>query len=58
MKRLLSLHHLTMLDADPFELVTAARASGFDCCGIKARNITGEVLHVAAGMQLAPVISI
>jgi len=34
-KRLLSLHHLTMLHADPFELVTAARVGGFDCCGIR-----------------------
>ena len=33
--RPLSLHHLTMLDATPFELVDAAVAGGFDMCGVR-----------------------
>lgn len=33
--RPLSLHHLTMLDATPFELVDAAAAGGFDMCGVR-----------------------
>lgn len=31
----LSLHHLTMIDAHPVELVAAAAAGGFDYCGIR-----------------------
>lgn len=31
----LSLHHLTMIDASPLELVDAAAAGGFDYCGIR-----------------------
>lgn len=33
--RSVSLHHLTMLRADPFELVDAAAAGGFDRCGVR-----------------------
>ena len=33
--RPLSLHHLTMLNATPFELVDAAAAGGFDMCGVR-----------------------
>lgn len=35
MPRLLSLHHLTMIEAHPLQLVEAAAAGGFDCCGIR-----------------------
>ncbi|APW40919.1 xylose isomerase [Rhodoferax koreense] len=31
----LSLHHLTMLQADPLSLIDAAAAGGFDYCGIR-----------------------
>ncbi|PJK21282.1 sugar phosphate isomerase/epimerase family protein [Mycolicibacterium goodii] len=31
----LSLHHLTRLDATPFELVEAAAEGGFDMCGVR-----------------------
>ncbi|UAK58039.1 sugar phosphate isomerase/epimerase [Mycolicibacterium smegmatis] len=31
----LSLHHLTRLDATPFELADAAAAGGFDMCGVR-----------------------
>lgn len=31
----LSLHHLTMIDAHPLELIEAAAAGGFDHCGIR-----------------------
>ena len=33
--RPLSLHHLTMLQAHPLELVEAAAAGGFDYCGLR-----------------------
>lgn len=33
--RSVSLHHLTMLRADPFELVDAAAFGGFDRCGVR-----------------------
>ena len=31
----LSLHHLTMLDAHPLQLVDAAQAGGFDYYGLR-----------------------
>ncbi len=33
--RPISLHHLSMLDAHPFELITAAKAGGFTHCGVR-----------------------
>jgi sugar phosphate isomerase/epimerase len=33
--RILSLHHLTMIDKHPFELIDAAAAGGFSHCGIR-----------------------
>ena len=35
MPPLLSLHHLTMIEAHPLQLVEAAAAGSFDCCGIR-----------------------
>lgn len=45
----LSLHHLTMLDAHPLQLVDAASAGGFDYCGLRvvAPTIADTIVDVA-----------
>ena len=44
--RKLSLHHLTMLDAHPLQLVDAAHAGGFDYYGLRVVAPTAAVLLV------------
>src|SRR6516225_2062745 len=50
----LSLHHLTMLDAHPLQLVDAAAAGGFEYCGIRvvAPTAADSIVDVANNPQL------
>lgn len=50
----LSLHHLTMLDAHPLQLVDAAAAGGFEYCGIRvvAPTAADTIIDVAHNPQL------
>lgn len=50
----LSLHHLTMLDAHPLQLVDAAAAGGFDYCGMRivAPTAADTIIDVAGDRHL------
>jgi len=50
MTRLLSLAHLSVLDAQPAELIELAAATGYDCVGLR-------LLPVTANETLSPIIS-
>ena len=47
--RLLSISHLTVLDATPPELVTAAADAGFDAVGIRVWPAAGEAAFPMLG---------
>jgi hypothetical protein len=50
MSRLLSLAHLTVLDAGPLELIDAAAAGGFDAIGLRiVPPLVGETIVPVVG---------